>query len=354
MTLDIVFTREQHIGLIILKRPRSLNALSLPMLKALEEQLLLWQRDEGIHAVVVQAEGEKAFCAGGDVRWLYEAGLAKNPEQLQFFWHEYRLNHFIHQFKKPYIALMDGLTMGGGVGISLHGSHPVATERFVFAMPETGIGFFPDIGASYLLAGCPGQTGMYLGLTGHRLNAADALALGLVKNTVASKDLPEVLRSLIHCDLSSDAHQRVSACLQAFAMPVSKAPIEDQRLAIDSCFARDSVEEIMAALKTREDDWAAAVGRDLQQRAPLSLKVTLLQIKKAKFLSMGECIKMDYCLVNHFMRDSDFYEGIRALLIDKDKSPHWQPESLALVSEAKVADYFKGTYSEFVLERSST
>ena len=169
MTDDIVFERKQQIGLITLKRPQALNALTLPMIKALQQQLLQWEGDKSIHAVVIQADVGKAFCAGGDVRWLYESGLAKNPEQMQFFWHEYRLNHTIHQFKKPYIALMNGITMGGGVGISLHGSHPVATENFVFAMPETGIGFFPDIGASYLLARCPGQTGIYLGLTGNNL-----------------------------------------------------------------------------------------------------------------------------------------------------------------------------------------
>jgi enoyl-CoA hydratase/carnithine racemase len=349
MTRDIAFSREQHIGLVTLKRPQALNALNLPMIKALQQQLLLWQDDNSIHAVIVQAEEGKAFCAGGDVRWLYETGLAKNPEQMQFFWHEYRLNHFIHQFKKPYIALMNGMTMGGGVGISLHGSHPVATERFIFAMPETGIGFFPDIGASYLLARCPGQTGIYLGLTGNRLNAADALALGLINNMIDSEQLPQVLASLIQTDLSADAHQRVSACLQEFALPDAAAPIENERAAIDSCFAKDKVEAIFTSLESRSDDWSLAIKRSLEQKAPLSLKVTLAQIHKAKSLSMGDCLKMDYRLVNHFMSDSDFYEGIRALLVDKDKSPHWQPESLALVSAAKVADYFEDGHAELAL-----
>ncbi|CDZ78927.1 putative enoyl-CoA hydratase echA8 [Legionella massiliensis] len=347
MTVDIAFSREGNLGLVNLNRPQALNALSLAMIKALQQQLLQWEDDHSIHAVVVQAEGEKAFCAGGDVRWLYDEGLAKSPEQMQFFWHEYRLNHYIHQFKKPYIPLMDGITMGGGVGISLHGSHPVATERFVFAMPETGIGFFPDIGASYLLSRCPGQIGIYLGLTGNRLRTADAQALGLVvKYTIASEDLSKVITSLLASDLSNNAHQAVNDCLLAFARPVESAPIENLRSAIDDCFAENSVEAIFAKLGARGDDWSLATLANLQQKAPLSLKVTLAQIHKAKSLTLAECLKMDYRLVNQFMRDSDFYEGIRALLVDKDKSPHWQPATLALATETKVVDYFEDGHSE--------
>lgn len=341
MTVDITFSREKHIGLVNLNRLQALNALTLPMIKALQQQLLSWQVDDSIHAVVVRSEGGKAFCAGGDVRWLYETGLAKNPEQLQFFWHEYRLNHYLHQFKKPYISFMDGLTMGGGVGISLHGSHPIATERFVFAMPETGIGFFPDIGASYLLSRCPGQAGIYLGLTGDRLQASDAYFLGLIKQIISSEQLPAVLTSLIDNDLSQDAHQRVDACLRQFAKPIEPASLAKDLPAINACFVENSVEKILAKLQLKGDQWALAIYQNLQQKAPLSLKVTLAQIEKAKFSSMAECIKTDYRLVRQFMRDPDFYEGIRALLVDKDKSPSWQPASLALVSEAKVADYFE-------------
>ncbi|MBA2711286.1 MAG: enoyl-CoA hydratase/isomerase family protein [Tatlockia sp.] len=341
MTSDIVFSREQHIGLVTLTRPQALNALNLSMIKALQQQLELWQKDDAIHAVVVQAEEGKAFCAGGDVRWLYEAGLAEDPEQMQFFWHEYRLNHYIHQFKKPYIALMDGITMGGGVGISLHGSHPVATERFVFAMPETGIGFFPDIGASYLLARCPSATGLYLGLSGNRLNAHEALSLGLIKKVINSEQLPQLLTTLVNTNLAADAHHRVSACLQNLASPLEKSAIEDGLASINSCFAKDKVEAIFQALDLRADEWSLSLKRTLEQKAPLSLKVTLAQIQKAKTLSLADCLKMDYRLVNHFMQDSDFYEGIRALLVDKDKSPKWQPESLSLIDDAKVQRYFE-------------
>lgn len=169
MTEEVLFSQEGQLGFITLNRPKALNALTLTMIMALQKQLSIWKEDYSIKAVVVQAVPGNAFCAGGDIRWLYNAGRSKDSEQMQFFWHEYRLNHFIHHFGKPYISLLDGITMGGGVGISLHGSHPVASERFVFAMPETGIGFFPDIGASYLLNRCPGFLGVYLGLTGNKL-----------------------------------------------------------------------------------------------------------------------------------------------------------------------------------------
>lgn len=349
MTSEITFTREGQIGLITLNRPQALNALNLAMIKALQQQLQLWNDDNKIQAVVVQAAAGKAFCAGGDVRWLYEAGLAKNPEQMQFFWHEYRLNHYINNFKKPYIPLMDGITMGGGVGISLHGSHPVATERFVFAMPETGIGFFPDIGASYLLSRCPGQMGIYLGLTGNRIGAQDAHALGLVKYMIAANKLEAVLESLLKTDLSKDAHQSVKACLTKFVMSTEHAPIESEQIEINACFAQSTVEKIFAALQAKGNEWALATLHNLEQKAPLSLKVTLAQIQKAKSMSMADCMKMDYCLVSQFMQEPDFYEGVRALLIDKDKSPHWQPESLALATEAKVADYFECGQEELSL-----
>ncbi|MDI9818597.1 MULTISPECIES: enoyl-CoA hydratase/isomerase family protein [unclassified Legionella] len=349
MTAEIIFSREKHIGLVTLNRPQALNALNLAMIKALQQQLIEWNDDVDIHAVVIQGQGEKAFCAGGDVRWLYEAGLAKNPEQMQFFWHEYRLNHYIHQFKKPYISLMNGMTMGGGVGISLHGSHPVAGERFVFAMPETGIGFFPDIGASYLLSRCPGYTGIYLGLTGNRLNAQDAYALGLIKQVVPSEYLETVLETLINTDLSSAAHERVDACLDEFALAVQDTTIMGMKPSIDSCFSKDTVEDIFKALREKGGEWAARVLTDLEQKAPLSLKVTLTQLQKAKLMPMAECIKMDYCLVNQFMQDSDFYEGIRALLVDKDKSPQWQPDSLGKVTAAKITEYFNCNQDELSL-----
>ena len=349
MTTDILFERRHHLGLITLARPQALNALNLPMILALQQQLLQWQADSAIHAVVLQAEPGKAFCAGGDVRWLYETGLANDPEQLSFFWHEYRLNHFIHQFKKPYIALMDGMTMGGGVGISLHGSHSVASERFIFAMPETGIGLFPDIGASYLLARCPGQLGPYLALTGNRLRAQDAFAAGLVKHVIASENHSKILAKLCQTDLSHDAYQQVSSCLQDLEIPQQATLLTGELEKINHFFARASIKEIVSGLEESDDSWARTTFDILQKKSPLSLEVTFAQIQKAKSMSMLDCLKMDYCLVNHFMAGTDFYEGVRALLVHKDGNPDWQPDTLNKVTAAMVANYFECHQAELSL-----
>lgn len=341
MTQDLVFERDQHLGIITLSRQQALNALTLPMIRALQQQLQQWQDDSQIHAIVIQAAPGKAFCAGGDVRWLYESGLAQDPDQMIFFAEEYRLNHFIHQLKKPYIALMDGINMGGGVGISLHGSHPVASERFVFAMPESSIGLFTDIGASYLLSRCPGAMGVFLGLTGNRLGAEDAKHSGLIKHVIDSEQFPEILSRLKELDLSEQAHEKVSACLEAIASVKQRSLLGNSLALIDHYFSASSVKEIVANLKESENPWALAQWENLQQKSPLSLEVIFAQINKANKLSMGECVKMDYCLVGHFMKGADFYEGVRALLIDKDKNPHWQPASLIEVTAGMVANYFE-------------
>lgn len=338
MTQDILFTQQGQIGLITLNRPKALNALTLDMIKELQQQLTLWKKDNAIKAVVIRASEGNAFCAGGDVRWLYQLGAQRVEEQMEFFWNEYRLNHFIHHLGKPYIALMDGITMGGGVGISLHGSHPIASERFVFAMPETSIGFFPDIGSSHLLAQCPDSLGIYLGLTGNRLNAAEAKNAGLIKGIISSENMPLALEALCKADLSSNAQEKVDSCLQEYLQTPEKVSATH---VIKECFSLDSVELILNALESHEESWAKEVSKVIKQKSPLSLKLTLAQLHKAQGLSLAECLKMDYNLVRHFMLDNDFYEGVRALLIDKDKTPHWRPERLELVTDSKIISYFE-------------
>lgn len=339
MTTDIRFSREQHVGFITLERVQALNALTLPMIKALQKGLLEWENDVDVHVIVIQAAPGKAFCAGGDVRGLAQAAYA---EQMQFFWHEYHLNQFIHQLTTPYVALMDGITMGGGVGISLHGSHPVASERFMFAMPETSIGFFPDIGACHLLSRCPRQFGPYLGLTGARLTAVDAKALGLVKHVVSSESIPLILASLLEADLSMEAPARVDALLQRFTNPIHTPSIlEDCGASVEASFGFETMEAIMASLAKTDEAWHQSTLDGLLQKSPLSLLVTLTQLQKAKTMTLAECLAMDYGLAAHFMRDHDFYEGIRALLVDKDKSPQWQPASLSAVSAQTIDHYFE-------------
>ncbi len=340
MTEDILFSCEKHIGLVTLNRPQALNALTFPMILALQEQLLAWQDDSHVHAVVVTAVGGRAFCAGGDVRAIYHHGRENQQQKMAFFGHEYRLNRFIHDFSKPYIALMDGITMGGGVGISLHGSHPVASDRFVFAMPETGIGFYPDIGASHILSQCPGQFGIYLGLTGNRLGAADSKALGLVQHIIPAEHFSSVLADLMEADLSTSGHQQVTDMLASFSITLP-ATMDEWAISVNSCFQHTTMESILTALENNPDHWHQETRRVLAQKAPLSLKVALAQLQKAKSMTIAECLEMDYCLTSHFMQDPDFHEGVRALLVDKDNTPHWHPATLAEVNSGMVAAYFE-------------
>jgi enoyl-CoA hydratase/carnithine racemase len=338
---DILFTQEGQLGLITLNRPAALNALTLTMIQDLQKQLELWKNDDRVKAVAICSAPGKAFCAGGDVRWLYHTGQTKAQEQLQFFWHEYRLNHYIHHLGKPYIALMDGITMGGGVGVSLHGSHSVGSEHFVFAMPETSIGFFPDIGASHLLSRCSGNLGIYLGLTGNRIGVWDALDAGLIQHVVSSTNMQRIVEDLVRADLSETAHQTVSECINVYASASSKPPNTELTKLIDHCFSNVTVELIQESLRGFEDDWAKETAQGLEQKSPISLKVTLTQLQKAKGLSLAECLKMDFDLVKHFMQGCDFYEGVRALLIEKDKTPKWNPQRLEEVSDEMVVSYFE-------------
>ena len=342
MTQDLLFTQEGQLGLITLNRPKALNALTLSMIKELQQQLLIWKKDDCIKAIVIRAVAGNAFCAGGDVRWLYQSREEGIEQQMQFFWHEYRLNYFIHHLGKPYLALMDGITMGGGVGISLHGSHPIASERFIFAMPETSIGFFPDIGASHFLTQCHDSLGSYLGLTGNRLNAYEAKDAGLVKAIISSEQMPLVVEKLAQIDLSKNAFEQVDQCLASFTQEDSKS-LASINL-IKECFSLDTIEAILNALEQHPDPLAKDLNKTLRQKSPFSLKLTLAQLQKAQGLSLADCLKMDFNLVRHFMTDHDFYEGVRALLVDKDKNPQWNPASLDLVSEAKIISYFEPSF----------
>lgn len=325
---SVIFATKGHLGLITLNRPQALNALNLEMIKAIQQQLLTWQIDPSIHAVVLQSSSDKAFCAGGDVRRLYEEGRANDPQQLSFFWHEYRLNEFISRFPKPYIVLMNGITMGGGVGISLHSPLAIASERFIFAMPETAIGLFPDVGACYLLAQCPGALGMYLGLTGHRLNAGQALAAGLITYTLPANQFDAFIDALATINLSVEAHSQISAYLQSFIKPESMVDLA----MINNYFSEASLKDCIKKLQLSDHPWAIATLKELQQKSPISLELTFIRIQQAKHQSLAECLTADYDMIRHVVRGHDFYEGIRAMLIDKDKTPRWQPAILEAVS----------------------
>lgn len=345
-TQDIRFEVTGPLGIVTLDRPKALNALTLPMIRAFDPVLAEWESNPAIRAVVIRGAGDRAFCAGGDVRAVYDDGKAmkegtgEGALTRDFFREEYRLNRRIHRLAKPYVALLDGITMGGGVGLSVHGSHRVVTGKTLFAMPETAIGLFPDVGGSWFLPRCPGETGTYVALTGARLHAADVLHLGIGTHYVPSERLDDIVAGLAGADWSGDARAVVDGVVGRHAEAAGPAAIAGMREAIDRCFAFDTVEEILAALKAEGTEWGEATLKTLSHMSPTSLKVSLRQIRLGKGLDFDEAMKMEYRLSQACMRAHDFYEGIRAVLVDKDKSPKWRPAELSQVSSADVEAFF--------------
>ncbi len=338
---DILFCEVGNVGLVTLDRPQAHNALTHEMILELYEHLGAWKSDDGVKAIFIQGAGEKAFCAGGDIRNVYEARQKDDSNINQFFWDEYRLNHRIYHYPKPYIALLDGITMGGGVGISIHGNYRVATERFTFAMPETSIGFFPDVGGSYFLPRCPGETGIYLGLTGTSVKTPDAVYLGLINHFVSTEKMPELIDTLATNNLGFNAENTILEIIQAATtLPSEPAPLAEHRAEIDACFQHNSIEEIFSALQQQKTPWCDKTLEILHTKSPTSLKVTLKQLRNGKQLNFDECLKMEYRLVTRFLKGHDFYEGVRALIIDKDKNPKWQPSQLSEVTQQDVDAYF--------------
>lgn len=339
---EVLFEQKGNVGLITLKRPKALNALTYEMVVAISAQLKAWQTDEAIGAVVVQSSSVKVFCAGGDVRYLYEHGRQTPAVPLQFFNAEYHLNCAIRDYPKPYICLLDGLTMGGGVGLSLHGRFPIATEHFSFAMPETGIGFFPDVGGGYLLSRCPHAYGQYLALTGTRISREDAMEAGLIHYAIASEDTTHFLEALIAQRWQNDAFSQMETLLSNFQQQqVLISTLAQHRQMITDVFSQPSVEAICLALEQETSPWAQQTLALLKAKSPTSLKVTLEQLKRSRGLSMQDTMQLEYRLAARFMQGKDFYEGVRALLIDKDKSPHWQPDMLADIDGDDVEAYFE-------------
>lgn len=335
---EVLFTRKGAIGHILLNRPKALNALTLNMCELMIAQLKAWAKDNAVKAIVIRGAGEKAFCAGGDVVRLYEDGKAGLPYPYQFWSTEYRLNTLIKRYPKPYIALVDGIVMGGGVGVSVHGGYRVATEKTMFAMPETGIGLFPDVGGGYFLPRLAGSAGMYLGLTGKRLKGADCVALGLAEALVPHDRLDE-LEAKLASDAVSELDE-ISYLIAPFAEPVKNAPISADRTAIGRHFDLGSVEAIIASLETEGGEWGAEQAKTLRTKSPTAMKVTFRQIREGASLSFEGCMKMEWRIANRCAVGKDFYEGVRALLIDKDNTPRWSPETLAGVTDADVAAYF--------------
>ncbi len=337
---EIIFEQKNQLGVITLNRPKALNALTHEMAIALTDQLNAWAKDDGIKAVLIKGAGEKAFCAGGDVVKLYQEGKAGGDYPYKFYHDEYVGNATIKHFPKPYVAFVDGIVMGGGVGVSVHGSHRIATEKTMFAMPESGIGLFPDVGGTYFLPRCPGELGMYLGLTGARLKGGDVVYAGVATHYMNSQDLEGLENSLASMTFSADPLGDIDQMINVFLGDPGESKIKAEMADINRHFAHDTVEDILESLDADGGEWAVKVAAGLRAKSPTSMKIAARQIREGAKLSFDDCMKLEWRMVNRIIKGKDFYEGVRALLIDKDQNPSWNPANLDDVSQADIDAYF--------------
>jgi enoyl-CoA hydratase len=339
---DIQFDARGAIRLVTLNRPKVLNALTLEMFRAFHPRLKAWAEDPEVAAVVIRGAGEKAFCAGGDLLHIYHGREdGRNPFGEALFREEYRLNRLIKNYPKPYIALLDGVTMGGGVGVSIHGSHRVASERCLFAMPEAAIGLYPDVGGSYFLPRLPGEMGLFIGLTGWRLKAGDCCHLGLATHQVPSSAEAALLDALAGAPWQGGAAAAVvEGVLASFAIAPAASDLAAWRAGIDRCFGANSPAEIMTALGAEDADWAAKAHSMMARASPTSLWLTFEQIRRGAGLDFDGAMAMEYRLSLACLRGHDFYEGIRAVVVEKDQRPRWQPADLDAIKSAVIEQAF--------------
>ena len=336
MTPDVLTTIEGNLGRIRLNRPKAIHALTREMCETMSEALLAWRTDERVQAVVIDHAEGRGFCAGGDVVMLARSGAADGADARAFFHAEYRLNHLLFTYDKPTVAIMNGITMGGGVGISLPCQVRIATENTRFAMPETGIGLFPDVGGGWYLSRLPGRVGQFMALTGARLDGAECKYLGLATHYVEQASLPDLLERL------AKTPARAAGAAGAFAATAPDARIEKNLPAIAKLFASDQLEEVIAALEADDSDWAQTELATLKSKSPLSCKVSLrLLAEGAGRASFEDEMRAEYALASHVVQTHDFIEGVRALLIDKDNEPKWLPAVPEAVLDETLDQLFK-------------
>ncbi len=328
----VIARRDRRVGRLVLNRPQALNALDLPMIRACTRALEAWRDDPHVHGVVIEGAGDRAFCAGGDVRALRQHELDGEHDKAEtFFREEYELNLMIATYPKPYIALIDGICMGGGIGVSVHAPYRVATEHAAFAMPETAIGFFPDIGATFFLPRLPGRLGAYLGLTGARMQGADAVHAGLATHFVPRADLPALSRALA---------QDGPAALGAHAAQPPAFSLASQRATIDNCFDADAMIEVVRRLEGIGDEWTKKTLAALRTVSPSALCWTLEALRRGANLTLPQCQAAELALTRTTMRHPDFAEGVRAMVVDKDRRPRWRPSRIEDVDPAVIAALF--------------
>lgn len=335
---DVIASANGALRRITLNRPKALNALTLDMAVKMTVLLDDWAMDQAVGAVLIDAAGDRAFCAGGDIRALYDAGKSGGDLPLQFWSTEYRLDLIIARYRKPIVVVMDGVVMGGGVGISAHASHRIVTERSAVAMPEVGIGFFPDVGVAYLLARAPGFAGTHIALTGDRMNAADAMFAGLADFHIATADIGALPAALEHCRSAQD----VEAQLVALASPPAPGQLEPSRQWIDRCYGADDVETIVTTLRQASEPTAQTALATILTKSPTSLKVTLRNLREAaQFPDLEHAFVHDLRIAMACIAGHDFIEGVRAAVVDKDRNPRWRPDRLEDVTEDIVDRHFR-------------
>lgn len=334
-TDEVLIRREGRAGRITMNRPQALNALTHSMVGSIRVALDAWQVDPSVELVVLDGTGDRALCAGGDVRSLYDSRVQGSEFARNFWRDEYRLNALIGRYPKPYVAIQDGIVMGGGIGLSGHASHRIVTERSRLAMPETGIGLIPDVGGTWLLAHAPGGTGYYLGLTGESMNAADA-----IHARFADTFVPSDKRAALTDRLIDPKGGTVAQTISAFAQDAGASQLAARLSDIDGVFSGRSVEEIFAALAQHPGEWATKTASILKQKSPKALKLTLAAVRGARSLqSLDQALTTEFRLTVRLFEDGEFPEGVRALIIDKDKKPKWSPPELARISDDFVRAY---------------
>jgi enoyl-CoA hydratase len=328
---EVLFERRGRLGVVTLNRPQAVNALTAGMASAMLEQLTLWADDDAVAAVLVRGAGDRGLCAGGDIVAIYRDMLDGGDATADFWAEEYRMNALISGYPKPYVAFMDGLVLGGGVGISAHGSVRIVTERTRMGMPETTIGFVPDVGGTLLLSRSPGESGTHAALTGAHLSGADALFLGLADHFVPSASLPALAEAL--------ENEPADAAVARFAGEAPSSVLAAQQEWIDACYSSDDAEEILRRLRAAGGE-AADAANTIETKSPTAVKVALASLRRATGLSLEEALEQEYRVGLRFLAGPDFREGIRAQVVDKDRDPHWRPASLAEVSRDDVESYF--------------
>jgi enoyl-CoA hydratase len=338
---DVLAVIEGCIGRIILNRPRALNALTLSMVHDIADALTWFLADTRVHAIVLSGAGDRGLCAGGDIRALYSALRDGTDITAQFWRAEYTLNAAIARCPKPFVSIMDGIVMGGGVGVSAHGSHRVATDRMQFAMPEVGIGFVPDVGGTYLLSRAPNEFGTYLALTGETMSAADAIWAGVADVCVPATQIDKLTATLASDIDTSDVAGSVTSIIAGFQVAAG-APARAAHFAqIAQCFTGNSVEDIVDRLQLTGDNFASGTAAQILQKSPTSLKVALHALRRARTLdTLEDCLAMEFRLALRLAAHPNFVEGIRAVVIEKDNAPRWSPSNLSDVQPADVDAFF--------------